>query len=102
MRPRTEVPPTLSVGASLSGVLKDALISMRLSLIVGSRWRTLPASHRLAGAAAVEACAIRSAGKDGRSETAAEARRKCRRSIVRMGASAICLWSNDRLVAQGA
>src|SRR5712671_5565874 len=86
MRPRTDVAPTRSVGSAASGRLKDTLISMRLSLTVGSRWRTAPASQLLAGAAELTACSIRSAGTASESETAAELRKKLRRSIGDIGA----------------
>jgi hypothetical protein len=48
MPPRTAASPTRSVGASVSGALKDTLMSMRLSLTVGSRCRTAPASQAAA------------------------------------------------------
>src|SRR3981189_1135880 len=86
MRPRTDVAPTRSVGSAASGPLKDTLISMRLSLTVGSRWRTAPASQLLAGAAELTDCAIKAAGTASESETAAELRKKLRRSIGDIGA----------------
>src|ERR1700737_3258976 len=90
MRPRTDVPPTLSVGASISGVLKDALISILVSLTVGSRWRKSPASHvALPGAETDAACANRSAGTVSESAVAAELCRNFRRSLTSMGGPSV-------------
>jgi hypothetical protein len=88
MRPVTDVPPTLSVGASANAVLKDALISILVSLTVGNRWRRLPASHAaLAGAETDAACANRSAGTVSASAVAAELRKNLRRSLTSMAIS---------------
>src|SRR5450755_212822 len=87
MRPITDVPPTLSVGASVNGVLKDVLINIRVSLTVGNRWRKLPASHvALSGAETDAACANKSAGTASESAVAAELRKNFRRSLTSMGA----------------
>src|SRR4029077_18446563 len=43
IRPATLVLPTRKVGAAPSGSANDALISIALSLTVGSRWRNAPA-----------------------------------------------------------
>jgi hypothetical protein len=86
MRPRAVALPKRSVGTVLSGTVNEALISMRVSLTVGSRWRTRPASHVLAGDGAVAAWASRSAGAVSESPTAAELRRKLRRSMASMAA----------------
>src|SRR5436309_661817 len=80
MRPRTATLPTRKVGAPVSGALKEALISIRLSLTVGSRWRTLPASHRAPGATAV--CATLSAETPMPNAAAEEVRRKSRRLML--------------------
>jgi hypothetical protein len=83
MRPRTDVSPTFSVGASVNGALKDALINILVSLTVGSRWSKLPASHfALAGAAADAACANKSAGTASESAVAVELRKNFRRSLT--------------------
>ena len=54
----------------------DALISILVSLTVGNRWRTSPASHPSAGAGTDAACANRSAGTASDSAVAAELRRQ--------------------------
>src|SRR5262249_27034093 len=62
MRPRTDVSPMRRDGSLISGVLKDALTSMRVSLTCGRMWRTLPASHIApVGACACTGCASNSA-----------------------------------------
>src|SRR5262245_20969790 len=95
MRPRTDVPPTLRIGAAASGVVNDALMSIRLSLTVGSRWRTTPASHPPAGAGELTACASKSEGAVSDSVAAAELRRNLRRSIANIGSSSQNLSSRD-------
>src|ERR1700730_1504114 len=81
MRPRTETLPTRRVGASASGAAKDVLISIRVSLTVGSRWRTRPGSHAPpAGTGACADCANRSAGALTHSAAAADPRKNSRRS----------------------
>src|SRR5450631_1310312 len=102
MRPRTDVPPTLNVGASVSGVLKDVLISILVSLTVGNRWRKPPASQvALAGAETDTACANKSAGTASESAVAAELRRNFRRSLTSKGAlHASCRLLNNRHSSQ--
>jgi hypothetical protein len=55
MRPRTEVPPTLSVGAPSKAELNDVLINNLVSLTVGNRWRSAPWSQVAPGRAGVGA-----------------------------------------------
>ena len=67
--------------AAVCGALNETLISIRLSLTVGSRCRTIPVSQAPSdGAAAWAALAIRSAGALASSVAAVEALRKSRRS----------------------
>jgi hypothetical protein len=55
MRPRTEVPPTLSVGAPSKAELNDVLINNLVSLTVGKTWRSAPWSQVAPGRAGVPA-----------------------------------------------
>src|SRR5262245_11601905 len=85
MRPRTAVSPTRNVGASVNGVLKDALMSMRLSLTVGSRCRTVPASQAAADGTGATANCAKSSGDTAADRTSAlEARRNSRRFAMLM------------------
>jgi hypothetical protein len=80
IRPETEVSSMRSIGAFGSGALNDALIRMRLSLTVGSRWRTEPGSQAvLDGSGVVTDCAKRSAGTAAERAIAPEARKNSRR-----------------------
>src|SRR5262245_41119950 len=88
MRPRTAASPTRNVGASANGALKDALMRMRLSLTVGSRCRTAPASQAAADGTGATADWAKSSG-DTAADTASalEARRNSRRFAMLM----VCL-----------
>src|SRR5258708_40282259 len=91
MRPRTDVPSILSVGASVSGMLKDALISILVSLTVGNRWRKPPESHvALPGAETDAACANKSVGTASESAVAAEFRKNLRPALASIGGSLLC------------
>jgi hypothetical protein len=101
MWPVSDVPPTLSVGASVMGVLKDVLISILVSLTVGNRWRKPPASHAaLAGAETDAAWANKSAGTANESAVAAELRRNPRRSLTGMGSLPCVVSPNNRHSSQ--
>src|SRR4249920_1964187 len=91
MRPCTEVLPTRRIGASDNGALNDILINIRVSLTVGRRWRTAPASHAPAGADEFAACANRSAGAASAGGVAAVPRRNSRQLDVSMVSPGWCL-----------
>ena len=70
-------------GSLISGVLKDALTSMRVSLTCGRMWRTLPASHvALVGACTCAGCASNSADMPRPKATADDDFKNSRRSIT--------------------
>src|SRR5439155_1023546 len=82
MLPRTVRSPTRRRGSPSTGAVNDTLISIRLSLTVGSRCRTEPESQFAPGEDwAVCDCAKRSAGTAAESAAAVEARRKSRRLV---------------------
>jgi hypothetical protein len=62
-------------------VRDDILINIRVSLTVGRRWRTAPASHALTGAGEFAGCANRSAAAASERVFAAVARRNSRRLL---------------------
>src|SRR5260221_14441181 len=102
MRPRTDVPSILSVGASGSGMLKDDLISILVSLTVGNRWRKPPESHvAVPGAETDAACANKSVGTASESAVAAEFRKNLRRSLASMAASLLCASFTNYRVPSG-
>src|SRR5689334_10870257 len=72
--------PMRSEGAALSGLANEALMRILLSLTVGSRCRTCPASHD-ESAGCVPRCAYDSAGRAARIAAPTLPLRNFRRSI---------------------